>query len=146
MPTEQNTDEKIIVITGGNSGIGKATAKALARAGATVIIACRDAYKAHDAVAEIQADTGSSKVEFMPLDLADFNSIRNFTQLFLAKYSKLHVLINNAGVIFLRKNLTENGFEAQFGINHLGHFLLTNLLLDTLKKSAPSRIITVSSA
>lgn len=146
MSTNQSMDGKIVVITGGNSGIGKATACELANAGATVVIACRDAYKAHAAVEEITAATGSNKVEFIPLDLADLNSVKHFTQLFLAKYDQLHVLINNAGVIFLRKNMTENGIEAQFGINHLGHFLLTNLLLDTLKKSAPSRVINVSSA
>lgn len=146
MNASHTMEEKIVIITGGNSGIGKATATELVRAGATVILACRDAVKADAAIEAIQNATGSNKIEFIPLDLSDLASIRTFTTNFLAKFSRLDVLINNAGVIYLRKNITENGFEAQFGVNHLGHFLLTNLLLDTLKKSAPSRVITVSSA
>ncbi len=146
MNASQTMEGKIVIITGGNSGIGKATATELVHAGATVILACRDAVKAAAAIEDIQNATGSNKIEFIPLDLSDLASIRTFATNFLAKFSRLDVLINNAGVIYLRKNTTENGFEAQFGVNHLGHFLLTNLLLDTLKKSAPSRVITVSSA
>jgi len=146
MTNTRTMEGKIVVITGGNSGLGKATATALANAGAKVILACRDALKAHAAIDEIQAGSPNADVEFMPLNLADLNSVKQFALLFQSKYDRLDVLINNAGVIFLRKQLTEDGLEAQFGINHLGHFLLTMLLLDTLKKSAPARIITVSSA
>ena len=141
-----NLSSKIIIITGANSGIGEYTAEVLAKLGATIILACRNLQKAKQTKENIQKRTGNVKIEVIPLDLADFASIREFVKVFNEKYKKLDILLNNAGNInFYDHNLTKDGFEMEFGTNHLGHFLLTNLLLDNLKRAAPSRVINVSS-
>src|SRR5499427_8638280 len=135
---------RTFLITGANTGIGRATADDLARRGGKVFVACRSAEKGRAAVAEIAAATGNDAVVFLPLDLADLASVRNCAAEFLARGEPLHVLINNAGVAGVR-GLTKDGFELGFGINHLGHFALTTALLDCLAASAPSRVVTVAS-
>jgi len=136
--------EQTFLVTGANTGIGKATAKELARRGGRVYVASRSASKGEAAVAAIKAGTGSDSVWFLPLDLADLSSVRACVEGFLARGEPLHVLVNNAGVAGVR-GLTKQGFELMFGVNHLGHFLLTQLLLDRLTSSAPARVVTVAS-
>ena len=137
---------KTVIITGANSGIGKAAAIDLARRGAKVIMACRHLERSKNALNDIVQQTGSSDVILKHLDLASMKSIRAFAQDINANEAKLHVLINNAGLISTpERQETEDGFELTMAVNHLGHFLLTNLLLDLLKKSAPSRVVVVSS-
>lgn len=133
------------IVTGGTSGIGKATVQGLALRGATVVIACRDIVKGEAVRSEIAAITGSANLVVMALDLASFDSIRAFAQDFSAKFSRLDVLIANAGVMTKKRELTVNGLEMNFGVNHVGHFLLTKLLLPLLIASAPSRVVVVSS-
>jgi len=135
---------RTFLITGANTGIGRATAEDLARRGGRVFVACRSAQKGRAAVAEIAAATGNDAVAFLPLDLADLASVRDCVAEFLALEEPLHVLINNAGVAGTR-GLTKDGFELGFGINHLGHFALTTALLDRLAASAPARVVTVAS-
>ena len=135
---------RTVVVTGANTGIGKATALALASEGWRVYVAARSPEKGEAAVAAIKAASGSSTVFFLALDLADLSSVRSCADSFLAQGEPLQVLINNAGVGG-RRGLTRQGFELTFGVNHLGHFLLTQLLLDRLAASAPARVVTVSS-
>uniref|UniRef100_A0A8C6VI39 Dehydrogenase/reductase SDR family member 13-like n=1 Tax=Naja naja TaxID=35670 RepID=A0A8C6VI39_NAJNA len=130
--------------TGGNAGIGKATAVDLARRGARVILACRDKEKGESAVYDIRRESGNSEVILMILDLASLNSVRAFAQTFLALEPRLDILINNAGV--LKPGQTADGFDQAFQVNHLAHFLLTHLLLDRLKRCAPSRIVILASS
>lgn len=129
---------KTYLVTGGNSGIGRVTAEQLARQGARVVIGCRRP-------SEVQIQEFSGTVEVMQLDLADLNSVRNFSKSFQDKHHSLHGLVNNAGVMYTPFGKTKDGFETQFGTNHLGHYLLTELLLPLLKKSNPSRIVNLSS-
>lgn len=136
---------KTVVITGANTGIGKETAKEMARRGARVILACRDMEKCQEARKEIAWDTQNKLVNCMECDLASQESIRAFARKFNRKEERLDILINNAGVMRCPKSLTKEGIELQLGTNHMGHFLMTNLLLDKIKASAPSRIINVSS-
>jgi NAD(P)-dependent dehydrogenase (short-subunit alcohol dehydrogenase family) len=136
--------ERTVMVTGANTGIGEATALALAREGWRVYVAARSREKGEAAVASIKAATGSSAVFFLALDLADLSSVRSCADSFLALDEPLQVLVNNAGVAG-RRGLTRQGFELMFGVNHLGHFLLTQLLLDRLVSSAPARVVTVSS-
>jgi NAD(P)-dependent dehydrogenase (short-subunit alcohol dehydrogenase family) len=138
-------ENKIILITGANSGIGKATATALAEMGAHVVIMSRDLEKGEIARQEVVRISRNNQVDVMQCDLASMESIRQFAAQFIATYSRLDVLINNAGIFTEKRMETAEGFEYQIGVNHLGHFLLTNLLLNLLKKSSPSRIINVSS-
>ncbi|XP_071963063.1 retinol dehydrogenase 12-like [Antedon mediterranea] len=141
-------DGKVVIITGANTGIGKETARDLVRRGAKVILACRDVTKGKRAVDEILTESSGKGVGALTverLDLASFKSIRSFAKLIIEKESPVNILINNAGVSMCSPQKTTDGFELQFGVNHLGHFLLTHLLLDVIKSSAPSRIITVSS-
>ncbi len=137
-------NQKVCIVTGGNSGIGLMTAVSLAKTGAHVFIACRSAVKAERALRYIRSSTGNPYVEFLPLDLSSLDSVRAFVQLFQEKQLPLHVLVNNAG-IFSTRGTTKEGFELIWGTNYLGHFLLTNLLIEKLKSSAPSRIIMVAS-
>ncbi|XP_014668004.1 PREDICTED: retinol dehydrogenase 13-like [Priapulus caudatus] len=138
-------DGKTIVITGSNTGIGKETGKELARRGARIIIACRNVEKGEEAKKEIQQETNNENIEVMKLDLASLKSVKEFSTQLLEKESKIHILINNAGIMMVDKAKTEDNFELQIGTNHLGPVLLTMLLLDRMKESAPARIINVSS-
>jgi len=135
---------RVVVVTGANTGIGKATALALARGGWRVYVAARSREKGEAAVAAVKTASGSSAVFFLALDLADLSSVRAGAEAFLARGEALHVLVNNAGVAG-RRGLTKQGFELMFGVNHLGHFLLTQLLLERLVSSAPARVVTVAS-
>jgi NAD(P)-dependent dehydrogenase (short-subunit alcohol dehydrogenase family) len=136
---------KTYVITGANSGIGLVIARQLARQGATVVMACRRTGEGERAAAEIRKDQPAARLDVMELDLGDLASVRAFAKAFKAQHAKLHGLVNNAGVMNTPLGRTKDGFETQFGINHLGHFLLTALLTDTLKASAPSRVVSLSS-
>jgi len=140
-----NMNNKVVLITGSNSGIGKATSIALARLGAHVVMMARNREKGEAARQEVISTSGNNQVDLMLCDLACLDSIRRFTTEFQEKYDRLDVLINNAGIFTTQRQVTSDGFEYQIGVNHLGHFLLTNLLLDLLKKSTPSRIVIVSS-
>jgi NAD(P)-dependent dehydrogenase (short-subunit alcohol dehydrogenase family) len=137
---------KTCVITGASSGIGKVSAEQLASMGASVVMVCRSQGRGERAKAEVEARSGSGPVELMLADLASLDSVRMFAQRFEESHGSLHVLINNAGVVRLRRSLTVDGFETTFQVNYLSPFLLTNLLLPLLKRSAPSRIVNVSSA
>ncbi|XP_072037682.1 retinol dehydrogenase 13-like [Amphiura filiformis] len=136
---------KTVIVTGSNCGIGKETAMDMANRGARVILACRNDATGEAAANDIRRKTGNQNVETWKLNLASLLSVRRFAEKVLAQEERLDILINNAGVMGCPQWETEDGFEMQFGVNHLGHFLLTNLLLDLLKKSASSRIINVSS-
>ena len=142
----ETLDGKVCLVTGGNGGIGLETALGLARRGATVVVAARNPDKGQAAVQSVIARSGNPKVEFLQLDLASLASVRRAAAEFLGRHDRLDILVNNAGLILTRRETTEDGFEATFGVNHLGHFLFTDLLLDTIKRSAPARIINVSSA
>jgi NAD(P)-dependent dehydrogenase (short-subunit alcohol dehydrogenase family) len=143
IPSQKN---KTILITGASSGLGLEAAKVLSSKGATVIMPVRNTKKGKDAIAAIKVQNPSAKLELMELDLADLNAIRRFSDEFHSKYKTLDVLINNAGIMNpVKRELTKQNFEIQFGTNHLGHFLLTGLLLDILKKTPGSRIVTQSS-
>ena len=137
-------DGKKVLITGGNSGIGIITATELARLGAEVILACRDTEKTAAALQVINASAKVPAVN-LPVELGSLASVRALAENYLSTHDRLDVLLNNAGVFPPKARETDDGFEMQFGVNHLSHFLLTNLLLDCLKASAPSRVITVSS-
>lgn len=136
---------KVVIVTGANSGIGKETAKELARRNGTIYMGCRDLAKCEEARKEIIVATKNKNVYCRKLDLASFSSIKHFAKQFKTEQNRLDILINNAGVMRCPKSVTQEGFEMQIGVNHLGHFLLTHLLLDYLKASSPSRIINVSS-
>jgi NAD(P)-dependent dehydrogenase (short-subunit alcohol dehydrogenase family) len=135
---------RTFLVTGASTGIGKATAEGLARRGGRVYVASRSAAKGEAAVAAIKAASGSGAVFWLPLDLADLESVRSCAAAFLAREEPLHVLVNNAGIAG-RRGLTRQGFELTFGVNHLGHFALTAALLDRLTASAPARVVTVAS-
>ena len=143
MPDEQ----RFVIVTGANRGIGFATARKLAERGAHVVMAVRDVTRGQQAAAQIRAVLPDASLEVMALDLGWLGSVRAFADAFRASGKPLHALINNAGPVGLGREIqfTRDGFEMHFGTNHLGHFLLTNLLLPILKASAPSRVITVSS-
>jgi retinol dehydrogenase 12 len=135
---------RTFLVTGSNTGIGRATAVGLARRGGRVYVACRSPDKGRAAATAIGAAAGSDVVEFVPLDLSDLASVRACAEEFLARDEPLHGLINNAGVAG-RRGLTADGFELAFGVNHLGHFALTTALLGRLAESAPARVVTVAS-
>jgi len=136
---------KICLVTGGTNGIGRATAQALAQMGATVVIVGRDAQKAAQVTEEIRAASDNRDVDWLLADLSSQQDIRRLATEFKTKYSQLHVLLNNAGATFTTRQLSVDGIEMTFALNHLAYFLLTNLLLDTMKASTPARIINVSS-
>jgi len=138
---------KVVIVTGGNTGIGFYASKRLAERGAHIIIACRTVKKGEEAVESIKKELGKdAKVQTLPLDLSDFSTIPKFVKAFNELELPLHILINNAGIMATPYHKIEHDtIEEQFGVNHLGHFLLTNLLLDKLKSSAPARVIHVSS-
>ena len=136
---------KICIVTGSNSGIGKETALSLAKMGATVIMVVRDQERGENARKEIVRQTGNKSVDLMICDLSSMDSIRRFAKEFKKKYDRLDVLVNNAGALFNKRDVTPEGFERTLAVNYLGPFLLTHELLDLLKSSAPSRIINVSS-
>lgn len=143
IPSQQG---KTILITGGNSGIGLEAAKVLCRKGAHVIITVRNLDKGKEAIKAVKKENPNAQLELMILNLADFHSIQKFSDDFHSKYSHINVLINNAGIMAPpKREMTEQGFEAQFGVNHLGHFLLTGLLLDIIKNTPGSRIVIQSS-
>lgn len=136
---------KVVAITGANSGIGLETARALARDQATVIMTGRNPQKGAAAVDDVRSTTGNDDVHWVNLDLASFRSVKEGAQRLLDDWDRLDVLINNAGLILSERQLTEDGLEATFQINHLGHFLLVQLLRDRLVASAPARVINVAS-
>ena len=136
---------RVALITGANIGIGRVTALRLAQAGFTVFLAGRSAQRTQAVIDEIHSSKETTNTAFfLPLQLNDLNSVRECAALFLARQLPLHLLVNNAGLAG-DKGQTRQGFEMAFGVNHLGHFLLTQLLLDTLKASAPARVVTVAS-
>jgi NAD(P)-dependent dehydrogenase (short-subunit alcohol dehydrogenase family) len=136
---------RVAIVSGANRGLGREIARALAQKGALVIMACRDISRGKAAAEKIEALHPLGKVVVMPLDLADLVSVREFAASFLAGYDRLDMLINNAGVILVPYGQTAQGFEAHFGINHLGHFALTGLLLERLNETPGARIVTMSS-
>ena len=136
---------RIAIVTGANTGIGYETARALARKGAWVILACRDLAKASAAAARIQAEQPSGSVQAQPLDLSDLDSVARFAERFAAEHDRLDLLINNAGVMVPPQSRTKQGFELQFGTNHLGHFALTAQLLPLLRRTPGARVVVVSS-
>ena len=137
---------KVCLITGGNSGIGKASAIGLAKLGSSIVIVARDKDKGEAALVEISGLSGNRNVELMVADMSSLDSVRQLAFDFKGRHKKLHVLINNAGVFLPKRVVTADGLEATFATNHLGHFLLTNLLLDLLKASVPSRVINITSS
>ncbi len=136
---------RVAIVTGANSGIGWETARALVQKGATVIMACRSLQKADHAAERIMAHSPSGNAVVLPLDLADLDSVRAFTTSFSKSYNRLDILINNAGVSAKSYGKTAQGFELHFGINYLGHFALTGLLIDLINATKNARIVTVSS-
>ncbi len=141
---------KKVIVTGANTGVGFETALALYEAGAHVVLACRDAQKATDAIARIQAQPGKGTLEKGILDLADLDAVKRFAETFLSGHKQLHILINNAGVMTAGENApqapkTAQGFELQFGVNFLGHFALTGYLYPLLRATSGARIVTLSS-
>ncbi|HTU87724.1 MAG TPA: SDR family oxidoreductase [Solirubrobacteraceae bacterium] len=136
---------RTFLITGANTGIGKETARALASRGARLYLACRSQENGRRTIAEISGQTGNRNLTLLSLDLGDLGSVRQCAEEFMAADEPLHVLINNAGVAGTR-GMTASGFERMFGTNHVGPFLLTNLLLDRLRASAPARVVSVASA
>ncbi len=136
---------KVCIVTGANSGIGKATSLGLAQMGATVVMVCRDRTKGEEAQNEIKTKSGNDAIDLLLAELSSQDSIRQLVENFQQHYTQLHVLINNAGGVNLSRRETLDGLEMTFALNYLAPFLLTNLLLDKLKASAPARIVNVSS-
>ncbi|RKL67146.1 short-chain dehydrogenase [Salipaludibacillus neizhouensis] len=137
--------KKLAIITGANTGMGLATSIELAKKGIQVVMVCRNPEKGRKALSTAIEQSGSNYISLMICDLGSLKSVRSFAQLFRETFDYLDILINNAGVVSLKKQLTEDGFELQLGVNHLGHFLLTNELLDMIKESPDGRIIVLSS-
>ena len=135
----------VAVVTGANVGLGFETAVGLTKKKIHVILACRSEEKANSAIAKIEDRVADAQLSFLPLDLSSLASVRNFADLFKGKFERLDLLINNAGIMMTPFGLTKDGVEQQFGVNHLGHFLLTGLLLDVLEKTENARIVSLSS-
>jgi len=142
--TDNSMKSRVCLITGATSGIGRATTLALASRGAELVLLCRDRAKGEETAAAARA-AGAAKVDLLIADLSRQSEVRRAAAEFLASGRPLHVLINNAGVVNLQRTLTPDGLEATFAVNHLAYFLLTTLLLDRLRASAPARIINVAS-
>jgi NAD(P)-dependent dehydrogenase (short-subunit alcohol dehydrogenase family) len=138
-------DGRICIVTGANSGMGKVTSEALARRGATVVLLCRNRERGEAARREIVSETGNESVELVVADLSSQEQVRGAAAEIMDRHSRIHVLVNNAGVFLAERQLTEDGVEKTFATNYLGHFLLTMLLLDALGAGAPSRIVNVAS-
>lgn len=136
---------KRVLVTGATAGIGKETARALAKQGAHVVIVGRSEEKTRAVVGELVAAAPGAQVDFLLADLSSMAAVRQLAQDFLARWDTLHVLVNNAGGINMKREVTSDGFERTFATNHLSYFLLTNLLLPALEKGAPSRIVNVAS-
>jgi NAD(P)-dependent dehydrogenase (short-subunit alcohol dehydrogenase family) len=136
---------KVVVVTGSNVGIGFETAVGVAQQGAVTILACRNQAKAEAAAKEVIGRTWNDDVYVVPLDLADLASVRKAADEILTRWRRLDVLVDNAGGTWSERQVTAQGFEYTFGVNHLGHFYLTNLLLDRLRSSAPARVVSVTS-
>src|SRR2546428_8062078 len=136
---------RVCVITGANSGIGKATAMGLAEMGATVILVCRSKEKGEAALSEIRGKSGNNSLDLMLADMSSMQSVRQLASEFRRKYDRLHVLVNNAGLFMFTRTTTGDRLETTFEVDYLPHFLLTGLLIDLLKASAPSRLVEVSS-
>ena len=144
--SQARLDGKTVIITGANTGIGLETAVDLAKRNARVILACRSVERGEKAAVEVRKRSGNDNVMFRQLDLASLDSVRKFADKILEEEPRIDILINNAGVLYVTRSLTQNGFEIDFAVNHLGHFLLTNLLLDRIKEAPSARIVNVSSA
>ncbi len=138
--------DRVCLVTGASSGIGQATALGLARMGATVVMVCRDAARGQAALTNIKDKSGNNSVDLLLADLSSQAEIRRLSDEFRTKYRRFHVLINNAGVYYTKRHITVDGLEAMFAVNYLARFLLTDLLLDIIKKSGPARIINVAGA
>ncbi len=137
-------ETKVVLVTGANRGLGKAIAEGFARLGVTVILGCRDMERGEAARSEISKATGNTRLEVLPIDLADQQSIRAAVAAFTARHDRLDILINNAAVYKTERTLTRDGLEAMFATNHLGPFLVTNLLREILETNAPARILTIT--
>jgi NAD(P)-dependent dehydrogenase (short-subunit alcohol dehydrogenase family) len=143
------TDRKVVLISGANTGIGKVTAMELARKGMTIVMAGRSEERNYQAIAEIKQATGNDRIHFLKLDLSSLASVKACSDEFHRQFNRLDILINNAGMFSTEEGKferTQDNFEQLFQVNHLGHFLLTLLLLDVIEKSTPARIINVSSS
>jgi NAD(P)-dependent dehydrogenase (short-subunit alcohol dehydrogenase family) len=136
---------KVVVITGSNVGIGKETAVGVATLGATTVLACRNQEKAAAAATEVKQRSGNDDVQLVTLDLGDLTSVKSAAEEILKRWDRLDVLVNNAGGTWSERMLTTQGFEQTFGVNHLGHFYLTGLLLARLEASAPARVVNLAS-
>jgi NAD(P)-dependent dehydrogenase (short-subunit alcohol dehydrogenase family) len=137
---------RVAIVTGANSGLGFYTTKGLAEKGCEVIMACRNIEKAEEARAELLSGIPDAKLRVMKLDLSSLKTVRGFSDSIKKEYSRLDLLINNAGLMAIPYRKTDDGFEMQFGVNHLGHFALTGLLIDKLNETTDSRIVSVSSS
>ena len=142
---EQSMLGKVCLVTGATAGLGEVTAQALAERGAQVVLVARDTVKGAAVLQRMRQQTGNAAIEFMPADLSSQAEIRRLVREFTATHPRLHVLVNNAAGSYSRRRESADGIELTFALNHLGYFLLTNLLLDTLKASAPARIVNVAS-
>ena len=140
-----NQTGRVAIVTGANSGIGLETARELARQQASVVLACRSRARAEEAIADIRRDLPDARVEFLCLNLADLEQVREFVSAFRERFDRLDLLINNAGVMIPPESKTKQGFELQFGVNHLAHFALTGQLMDLLLASERGRVVNVSS-
>lgn len=136
---------KVCIVTGATSGVGRETARGLAGMGATVVLAVRDARRGDAARRDLAATSGNEDVHVLALDLARLDSVRVFADMFLSRFDRLDVLVNNAGIHTARREVTPEGFELTLATNHIGHFLLTDLLRDALLRSAPARVVNVAS-
>lgn len=144
-PRVDPMDGRTVVITGGNSGVGKATAVALAGAGARVVITARDEARGRRAVDDIRRASGSDSVDLVVFDLGDLGAVRHGARQLLDRCEQIHVLVNNAGLVLSHRTETKDGLEATFAINHLGPFLLTRELIGCLEESSPARVVNVAS-